>query len=496
MPSGVQVRGWGWRHSGRSAWALREVDLSVAPGERVLLCGPSGAGKSTLLRALAGLLDPEGAGEQEGSVRVGGADPRERSAATRTGLLLQDPEAQVVMARVGDDVAFGPENWQVPRGEIWRVVRESLHAVGVDLPLGHATSAMSGGQKQRLALAGVLALGPSLLLLDEPTSALDPEGAALVRAALHRVLASSGVTLVLVEHRVSEVLDLVDRVVVLAPGGGVVADGSPAAVFAEHGSALARAGVWVPGRPPRAGGASPRVTVLPPAPPQPGEAALAARSVVVRHRRAPLPAVRGVSAQLHAGRALVVTGANGSGKSTLALALAGLMRPESGEVRASTALTAGLRHRSPARWRGPDLVRRVGTVFQNPEHQLLTASVREELRLGPLRAGEPSEVADARAEELLARLHLEALAGANPFTLSGGEQRRLSVATALATRPGVLVLDEPTFGQDRRTWTELVDLLCGLRDEGAAVFAVTHDEALVDALADEVLALREGVVVA
>ena len=482
----------------------------MSPGERVLLCGPSGAGKSTLLRALAGLLDTDGsgAGEQEGSLRVGTDardlhDPRDRTepGAPRTGLLLQDPETQVIMARVGDDVAFGPENWQVPRADIWPLVRASLEAVGFAYPLDHPTEALSGGEKQRLALAGVLALEPSLLLLDEPTSALDPAGAALVRAALRRVLESSEATMILIEHRVAEVLDLVDRVVVLEPGGGVVADGPPGPVFARHGDALAAAGVWVPTPHPlphplpRRDHATHHQTRGDHASRHGGEdAAMTARAVVVRHPGAVTPAVRGVSADVHAGSALALTGANGSGKSTLALALAGLMRPESGTVLAGVDLADGL-GRNPARWSGPELVRRVGTVFQDPEHQFLTGTVRDELRLGPLRAGEGGRIADERAAELLERLRLRHVAGANPFTLSGGEQRRLSVATALATRPGVLVLDEPTFGQDRCTWTELVALLAGLRDGGAAVLAVTHDQALVDALADDVLVLRDGQVV-
>ncbi len=218
---------------------------------------------------------------------------------------------------------------------------------------------------------------------------------------------------------------------------------------------------------------------------------MAALAAVVRHPGAPAPAVRGVTAEVRLGRALAVTGANGSGKSTLALAMAGLLPIEGGSVVAGAELAAGL-GRDPARWSGPELVRRVGTVFQDPEHQFLTGSVRDELRLGPRRAGEGERIADGRADELLERLRLRHVADANPFTLSGGEQRRLSVATALATRPGLLVLDEPTFGQDRITWTELVALLAALRDAGTAILTVTHDQALVDALADDVLPMREG----
>ncbi len=217
----VELRGWGWRHAGRKAWALRGVDLVVEPGERVLLLGPSGAGKSTLLAALAGLQDPDTAGESEGSLTVDGRPARE--VRLGSGLVLQDPETQIVMARAGDDVAFGLENRAFPAAEIWPRVRKSLQTVGFPYALSRATSDLSGGEKQRLAIAGVLALSPRPLLLDEPTANLDPAGADLVRAALSAVLTQTQATTVLVEHRVEQALPLVDRVVVLAAGGGVVA---------------------------------------------------------------------------------------------------------------------------------------------------------------------------------------------------------------------------------------------------------------------------------
>jgi energy-coupling factor transport system ATP-binding protein len=186
-----------------------------------------------------------------------------------------------------------------------------------------------------------------------------------------------------------------------------------------------------------------------------------------------------------------VTGPNGTGKSTLALLLAGLRGPTTGRVVAARRLTAGLRHpaRPPSRWRAAELVDRIGTVFQQPEHQFLTGRVRDELSLGPLRSGAGHTAAARLADELLERLGLGGLADANPFTLSGGQQRRLSVATALATRPRVLVLDEPTFGQDRETWSELVALLSEQQDDGRALCVVTHDAGVVAALADDVLHL-------
>jgi energy-coupling factor transport system ATP-binding protein len=450
------------------------VDLRLEPGERVLLLGPSGAGKSTLLAALAGLLDPSDAGEQEGAVTLDGRPAREARA--RAGLVLQDPEAALVMGRAGDDVAFGLENRGVPTAEIWPLVDAALAAVGFPYGRDAGTAALSGGEQQRLALAGIIALRPGLLLLDEVTANLDPDGVALVRAVLTRVLDETGATAVVVEHRVEQVADLVTRAVVLSPGGGVVADGSPDEVFGRQGAALAAGGVWVPGHHPvvRRKAAAP-----------PGPVLVTAEGARFRYPGAARDALASTDLALAAGAAVALTGPNGSGKSTLALAMAGLLRPTGGEVRAEPSLDPPRPPRPLWRWRGRDLVRRIGTVFQDPEHQVVTTTVRDELLVGPLRSGATAASAHARADELLQRLGLAALAAANPYTLSGGEKRRLSVATAIATSPRVVVADEPTFGQDAQTWAELVGLLADLRDSGTALLLVTHDAALVEAVADE-----------
>jgi energy-coupling factor transport system ATP-binding protein len=459
------------------------VDLRVEPGERVLLLGPSGSGKSTLLAGLAGLLDPADAGEVEGDVRLDGRPAR--LARARAGLVLQDPESALVMSRAGDDVAFGLENRAVPPGEIWPRVDEALAAVGFPYGRDAPTGALSGGEQQRLALAGVLALRTGLLLLDEVTANLDPAGAQLVRDVLAGLLDETGATAVLVEHRVEQVVDLVDRAVLLEAGGGVVADGPPADVFGRHGAALAARGVWVPGRhpvvrrPTTAGGDGPEL--------------VRADRAGFAYPASDRTALRPTDVRLRAGRATAVTGPNGSGKSTLALLLAGLLRPTTGSVRPDRSLRPGSASREGGgglwRWPARDLVRAVGTVFQDPEHQFVTGTVRDELAFGPRRTGLDEAGTAAVVDRLLGRLGLEPLAAANPFTLSGGEKRRLSVATAIATAPRVVVADEPTFGQDARTWARLAGLLADLRDDGCSLTLVTHDRALVDAVADEELPL-------
>ncbi|MEV1129377.1 ABC transporter ATP-binding protein [Agromyces sp. NPDC049794] len=490
-PVRVEARGWGWRHAGRLRWALDGVDLIIERGERILLLGPSGSGKSTLLHALAGVVGDDDEGEQRGQLLLDGAPAG--AARGRAGLVLQDPDSQVILARVGDDVAFGCENLGVPRDEIWRRVGESLDAVGLDLPLGHPTSMLSGGQKQRLSLAGALAMRPGLLLLDEPTANLDPAGVGEVRNAVARVLERTGATFVVVEHRVDVWVDLVDRVVVLGGDGSVLADGPPEEVLERQRETLLAAGVWVPGVPlpietvedrdagVGAGGA-----------PHSGHEPILAGEQLAIGRRRDAVVRAGLDVVLPEARSTVLVGPNGAGKSTLALTLGGLLAPLAGRVVASDSLASGL-GAAPIRWRSRDLLTRIGTVFQEPEHQFVASTVRGEVAVAPRALGLPASEIATRADEVLARLRLDRLAGANPFTLSGGEQRRLSVAAVLVARPRVVILDEPTFGQDRVTWLELVQLLRDLVDDGVTLLSVTHDAAYRDVLGDHRLELAASV---
>ncbi|MFV0374069.1 ABC transporter ATP-binding protein, partial [Microbacterium sp.] len=424
-PARVTASGWGWRYAGRRAAAVRDVTFTIEPGERVLLLGASGAGKSTLLAGIAGLLGGADEGDQTGTVLIDGRPPAQSRG--RVGLVLQDPDAGVILSTVGDDVAFGCENLGVARERIPERVEAALDAVGLDVPLSRPTARLSGGQKQRLALAGALAMEPGILLLDEPTANLDPEGVAEVRASVARAVSETGATLVVIEHRTEVWAGLMTRVIVLGADGGVLADGAPGAVFAARGEDLATAGVWVPDRP-----------VHLPSPPAPGAGApvlSAHRLAVSRDGRTAVQS--GLDLAVPDAGALVVTGPNGSGKSTLALTLAGLLPELSGRVAAAPAL-ATRRGRRPSRWSSRDLLTRIGTVFQDPEHQFLARTVREELAVGPAASGLSPRHVEAVVDDLLDRLQLTALARANPFTLSGGQKRRLSVGTVLATAPRVV----------------------------------------------------------
>ena len=477
----VCARGWGWRHAGRKNAALSGVDLDIAPGERVLVLGPSGSGKSTLMGGLAGLLGGAEEGEATGTLTVDGVAPAE--ARGRVGLLMQDPEAQVVLARVGDDVAFGMENLGVAREEIWPRVENSLEAVGLSVPLDHSTTELSGGQKQRLALASILAMGPGLLLLDEPTANLDPSGVAEVRAAVETVVESTGATMVVVEHRVDVWASLVDRVIVVADGA-IAADGPLDEVLAQQGDALRERGIWLPGDDVAAEvGPAPEV-----APASSGATPIARVADLTIGYAADAPVRSGIDLTIERGVSTCIVGANGAGKSTFALTLAGLLPPLEGTVEVET--SDGTRG-DPHQWSSKQLLGRMSMVFQEPEYQFLAATVAEELAIGPRAAGMSEAEIAPLVEEHLEALGLTKLARANPMTLSGGEKRRLSVATALISAPELLILDEPTFGQDRGTWLGLVRLLRAALERGVTLVSITHDPAFVAAMGQRVVDLGQ-----
>ena len=485
----VCARGWGWRHAGRKNAALSGVDLDIAPGERVLVLGPSGSGKSTLMGGLAGLLGGAEEGEATGTLTVDGVAPAD--ARGRVGLLMQDPEAQVVLARVGDDVAFGMENMGVAREEIWPRVENSLEAVGLSVPLDHSTTELSGGQKQRLALASILAMGPGLLLLDEPTANLDPSGVAEVRAAVETVVERTGATVVVVEHRVDVWASLVDRVIVVADGA-IAADGPLDEVLAQQGEALRERGIWLPGDDVAAEvGPAPEV---PPASSVGAEGRARGATPIARVTDltigydASAPVRSGIDLTIERGVSTCIVGANGAGKSTFALTLAGLLPPLEGAVEVETADgTAG----DPHEWSSKQLLGRMSMVFQEPEYQFLAPTVAEELAIGPRAAGMTDEEIAPLVDEHLEALGLTKLARANPMTLSGGEKRRLSVATALISAPELLILDEPTFGQDRGTWLGLVRLLRAALERGVTLVSITHDPAFVAAMGQRVIDLGQ-----
>lgn len=477
----LEVRGLTWRPYGRREPVIPGLDLTIPAGQRVLLVGPSGSGKSTLLRGLAGVLEVADSGERGGTVLLDGAAPGAR--AGDVGLVLQEPGAGIVSATVGRDVAFGLENIGMPRADMPARVTSALGAVGLAMPQDTPTHALSGGEQQRLALAGALALEPTVLLLDEPTAMLDPANAESVRRTVDEVTRTRHLTTVVVEHRLGPWLDVVDRLVVLDSGGRIAADGEPSAILADHGKSLAAQGIWVPGFPdpqPRGipVGVFERSTT--------GANVLtldAAEVTISRSVRALDGSTRTTVAvqdqwfQARAGQVHALVGPSGAGKSTLLLALTGLVRRQGGEVRLRPDLAVE-GQRDPRELDTVDLARRVAWVPQWASSTIVSHTVLDEVMTTSRAVGSVESEALARARALLAHLGLAHLEQADPRHLSGGEQRRLAMASAVVHQPALVCADEATVGQDRLTWAAVVGIVEGLRDAGTAIVLTTHDDAV------------------
>ena len=470
----VTLEGVTWRPFGRREPVLRDVSLTLRPGERVLLVGPSGSGKSTLLRAIAGLLETADAGELSGTVTIDGHPPGAR--AGEVGLVLQEPGAGVVAATVGRDVAFGLENVGMPRADMPASVTTALAAVGLAKPHDTPTSALSGGETQRLALAGALALHPSVLLLDEPTAMLDPGHAAQVRESVEGALTAYPITAVVVEHVLGPWVDLVERMLVLDDSGALVADGPVREVLSDERQRLLDMGIWVPGAPTPTPVASAALGAVS-APRRTQEVAATPLTIERTVRLVDGSARTRTAARLDVplapkpGSATALVGPSGSGKSTVLLGLAGALEPATGAVSAGEVPVSDLST--------TELASRLGWVPQWSSSTILGRTVLDEVLVASRALGEDSAERVALARTLLADLGLGHLEAADPRELSGGEQRRLAIASAVLHQPPLLLADEPTVGQDRHTWAAVVGLLAAYREAGGAVVVSTHDEALI-----------------
>jgi energy-coupling factor transporter ATP-binding protein EcfA2 len=473
------------------------VSFDLAPGTCLVVAGPSGSGKSTLARAIAGLVPWAAPGRLAGELRLDGRPVANADPATlvaRIGVVFQDPSSQLVMELAEDDVAFGLEGRGWPPSAMRARVPSALAEAGLAGFERRRTARLSGGEQQRLALAGAFAPHPGLLVLDEPTANLDPPGARAFAERLAAVREAHRTTIVLVEHRADLAWPLADVVLALTEDGTPLALGTPADLLARHRPALAAAGIWLPDEPPpgpasgRPGaGTWPSPAASSPvsaAPPGPAPATLIppvaeARGVEFAYERG-FTVLSGLDLAIEPGARIALLGPNGSGKSTAARLLVGLLRPTGGTVR--------LAGRDPVRIAPRELARLAGYVTQDPERSFLAGTVEADLLLGLT----PNERARAGDVAAALGLPLDRFGARNPFTLSGGEQRRLSLAAQLVRRPGLLVLDEPTFGQDRRGYEGLLALVRARVEDGTAVVAATHDLRFAAELGGRVVRLAGG----
>ncbi len=514
----VEIRDLHYSYPNARAQALRGVDLTVDEGEFILLTGPSGCGKTTFCRCLNGLIPHFYHGELEGEVTVTGLSTRENSTAKlaqNVGLIFQNPDNQIFALTVEKDVAFGLENLGIPKELMLEDIDWALEKTGISHLRERGTHELSGGQKQRLSIASILAMRPKLLVLDEPTSFLDPLGAIRIFKVLEVLNRDHGITIILIEHRVDLASQYVDRVI-LVSDGQILRTGAPEEVFTLEETRLT--GVGIPKILELSKRLNQRGLAFEPLPLSPDsfieqlernippmDVRRVKKTVVQdlegftgEHNMSPIirvedvsytypsgvQALNGVSLTIHKGEFVAIMGENGAGKTTLVKHFNGLLRPQEGRI-----IVDGV---DVSQVSVASLSRKVGLVFQNPDDQLFSENVESEISFALNNFGFEKEVVEKRVDWALNLLNLEQYRKSSPFILSGGERKRVALASVLAWDPEIVVLDEPTIGQDYAQKELLRHFLMQLRTQGKTTIIVTHDVEFVAECKPRIVLMADG----
>ncbi|PWW44826.1 MULTISPECIES: ABC transporter ATP-binding protein [Paenibacillus] len=471
---------------GEKALVFQGLSLSVRQGEKVLLLGPSGSGKSTLLQILSGLIP------RSVEIPMKCDDIR---VPEQPGIVFQDPDTQFCMSYTDEEIAFVLENRNIPREQMPALIHQYLEQVGLCFEHNRTLiQSMSQGMKQRLAMASILAMEPDVLFLDEPTALLDDEGTSQVWETVKQIAQDK--TLIIVEHKINEIVEWVDRIIVLSPEGKIVADGPANQVFTDERNMLREYGIWYPGVWEERGQLKAQARVS-------GEdsryGATETESIDYKERETsalPQPALemqqftgwRGKTPFIQVEQAKVwhgdwvgIVGANGAGKSSLLLSMMNILKTTGQYV--VEGQSAG---------KTEQLADHIAFVFQNPEFQFVTNTVRDEVGFSLLSGKLTAEERGIQTDHMLEQFGLSELSGRHPYQLSMGQKRRLSVASALVREQHILLLDEPTFGQDARNTFAMLSQLERLRREGTAILMVTHDREIVKRYCTRIWTVDEG----
>lgn len=483
---------------------FKDLSITFNKNESILLLGPSGSGKSTLAFCLNKLYPEAVDGLLTGDISYEGKKLEEYVSGElnqKIGVVFQDPDSQFCMDSVEDELAFGLENIHVPRHEMEEKIDKALEWVGLTTFKNERINSLSGGQKQKLALACVLSLQPEVIILDEPTANLDPLSTLELVDTINWLKKEFPFTLIVIEHKLDDWLGLIDRCLVLNTFGEMIFDGEPRKCFDEYAPFLRKEGIWLP-KVVEAGllakeagkyknkslplymkelieGLTGRVSFFIKKARPIGESVLEVTGLSYTKYR--LPILKEISFSVRNGELVAIVGANGSGKTTLSKCITGLLPLTQGDIQFKNVRLTNLNEHL--------LWKKLGYVFQNPEHQFVTDTVFDEIAFD-LRLDQRTEYEiNRKVSSILKKTNLERFANVHPFSLSQGQKRRLSVATMLVNDQDLLILDEPTFGQDAQTAYEIMNLLV---ERTKAILMITHDMNLVDQYADRVLVLDKG----
>jgi len=520
----VKIKDLKYKYRRSPDWVLKGISLSVRKGEILGIVGPSGAGKTTLCMCLNGIIPHVLRGTMEGEVTVLGMNTLEHTSqelTSKIGIVFQDPETQLFGLTVEEDVSFLPINLGLPPDEVKRRVKWSLSIVGLEGYEDRFPYFLSGGEKQRVAIASVLSGQPEVIILDEPTSELDPIGKDQVFQVINQ-MARLGRTMIIVEHDTERLAQIADRIIVINDGQ-IVLEGTPEEVFTEV-TLLEKLGVKVPetvklgylfdkekvgwakkyGYPLSLEEAYERlIKIFAEKKVSKKQYTLeASKQSLERKQEEPIIKVRNlwhvygegtptqtvalknISLDIYEGEFIAIIGQNGSGKTTLVKHFNKLLTPSNGQV-----IVYGMDTREVST---AELAKRVGYCFQNPDHQIFSKTVWEEVTFGPKNLGLPEEEVKKRALEALKTVGLEGYEDEDPFSLGKGERQKIAVASVLAMKPDVLIVDEPTTGMDRKASIGMMELIKSLNDAGKTIIIITHDMDIVAQYARRVIVLHQG----